>query len=297
MSTGLGRAQIAIRKMLAEQGQLTVSDIRAAFPGVDPKSCRRAMRGLAERGLCSLMEGPMLSIHSIVQAKEGSRPEGPTPLPRQVPRSVPTPLPRQVPASLPRQVPRPTPSPIPRPAPLVAPAPSGSTAPPIGKEPPLGLPRPLSLADQIAASLTKDPRVAPMRAIVQRASLDPPPHSGLRKGRPEAQSGPVVMIVAQDHLTAPPEETLRFARSKQLAAAERAANERQAKLMASLHRLLCPPEPPNPPKQSRHKKAPTDADTFTDEDGVVWNTGPLPGGVEDHIPPQWAPYRRGWRWK
>ncbi len=251
MSTGLGRAQIAIRNLLAEQGQLTVSDIRAAFPGVDPKSCRRAMRGLAERGLCSLVEGPVLSIHSIGQAKE--RPEGPTPLPRQVPRSVPTPLPRRVPASLPRQIPRPTPSPIPRPAPaplprqvprpapLVAPAPSRSTAPPIGKEPPLGRPRPLSLADQIAASLPKDPRTAPMRAIVQKAAPDPPPHSGLRRGRPEAQPGPVVMIVAQDHPMAPPEETLRLTRSKQLAAAERAANERQAELMASLHRLLCPP--------------------------------------------------------
>ena len=59
MFVGLGKG---ILFLLQERGVLCVADVLAAYPGVQPKSCRRAMRSLSSKGFGRLSETPVLTL-------------------------------------------------------------------------------------------------------------------------------------------------------------------------------------------------------------------------------------------
>ena len=62
MFVGLGQAEKGILFLLQERGVLCVADVLAAYPGVQPKSCRRAMRSLSSKGFGRLSETPVLTL-------------------------------------------------------------------------------------------------------------------------------------------------------------------------------------------------------------------------------------------
>src|ERR1700730_16409436 len=62
MFVGLGQAEKGILFLLQERGGLCVADVLAAYPGVQPKSCRRAMRSLSSKGFGRLSETPVLTL-------------------------------------------------------------------------------------------------------------------------------------------------------------------------------------------------------------------------------------------
>src|SRR5664279_6049147 len=62
MFVGLGQAEKRILYLLQERGILCVADVLAAYPGVQPKSCRRAMRSLSSKGFGRLSETPVLTL-------------------------------------------------------------------------------------------------------------------------------------------------------------------------------------------------------------------------------------------
>ena len=62
MFVGLGQAEKGILFLLQERGVLCVADVLAAYPNVQPKSCRRAMRSLSSKGFGRLSETPVLTL-------------------------------------------------------------------------------------------------------------------------------------------------------------------------------------------------------------------------------------------
>src|ERR1700730_14587911 len=62
MFVGLGQAEKGILFLLQERGVLCVADVLAAYPYVQPKSCRRAMRSLSSKGFGRLSEPPVLTL-------------------------------------------------------------------------------------------------------------------------------------------------------------------------------------------------------------------------------------------
>jgi hypothetical protein len=62
MFVGLGQAEKGILFLLQERGVLCVADVLAAYPGVQPKSCRRAMRSLSSKGFGRLSKTPVLTL-------------------------------------------------------------------------------------------------------------------------------------------------------------------------------------------------------------------------------------------
>ena len=62
MFVGLGQAEKGILFLLQERGVLCVADVLAAYPDVQPKSCRRAMRSLSSKGFGRLSETPVLTL-------------------------------------------------------------------------------------------------------------------------------------------------------------------------------------------------------------------------------------------
>jgi hypothetical protein len=62
MFVGLGQAEKGILFLLQERGVLCVADVLVAYPGVQPKSCRRAMRSLSSKGFGWLSETPVLTL-------------------------------------------------------------------------------------------------------------------------------------------------------------------------------------------------------------------------------------------
>jgi len=62
MFVGPGQAEKGILFLLQERGVLCVADVLAAYPGVQPKSCRRAMRSLSSKGFGRLSETPVLTL-------------------------------------------------------------------------------------------------------------------------------------------------------------------------------------------------------------------------------------------
>jgi hypothetical protein len=62
MFVGRGQAEKGILFLLQERGVLCVADVLAAYPGVQPKSCRRAMRSLSSKGFGRLSETPVLTL-------------------------------------------------------------------------------------------------------------------------------------------------------------------------------------------------------------------------------------------
>jgi hypothetical protein len=67
MFVGLGQAEKRILLLLQERGVLGVADVLAAYPGVQPKSCRRAMRSLSSKGFGRLSETPVLTLATDVK--------------------------------------------------------------------------------------------------------------------------------------------------------------------------------------------------------------------------------------
>jgi hypothetical protein len=67
MFVGLGQAEKGILFLLQERGVLCVADVLAAYPGVQPKSCRRAMRSLSSKGFGRLSETPVLTLASMTR--------------------------------------------------------------------------------------------------------------------------------------------------------------------------------------------------------------------------------------
>src|ERR1700730_12448191 len=62
MFVGLGQAEKGILFLLQERGVLCVADVLEAYPDVQPKSCRRAMRSLSSKGFGRLSETPVLTL-------------------------------------------------------------------------------------------------------------------------------------------------------------------------------------------------------------------------------------------
>jgi hypothetical protein len=62
MFVGLGQAEKGILFLLQERGVLCVADVLATYPGVQPKSCRRAIRSLSSKGFGRLSETPVLTL-------------------------------------------------------------------------------------------------------------------------------------------------------------------------------------------------------------------------------------------
>jgi hypothetical protein len=62
MFVGLGQAEKGILFLLQERWVLCIADVLAAYPGVQPKSCRRAMRSLSSKGFGRLSETPVLTL-------------------------------------------------------------------------------------------------------------------------------------------------------------------------------------------------------------------------------------------
>ena len=78
MFVGLGQAEKGILFLLQERGVLCVADVLAAYPDVQPKSCRRAMRSLSSKGFGRLSETPVLTlaIETWWRSFPNSRPAG-----------------------------------------------------------------------------------------------------------------------------------------------------------------------------------------------------------------------------